>query len=50
MLEQPGVHNAIPGAKTAAQIKTNVRAAETVLSDDDLRLIDDVAAAGAALV
>jgi myo-inositol catabolism protein IolS len=43
VLQHPAVSTAIPGAKNPEQVEQNARAAEVRLSDDDRRLIDDVA-------
>jgi myo-inositol catabolism protein IolS len=46
VLDQPGVHTAIPGAKTRGQVDANVRAAGASLGEEDLRLIEELAPAG----
>ena len=47
VLSHPAVSTTIPGAKNPHQVEQNAAAADVTLSDDDRRLIDDVAPAAA---
>jgi len=44
VLANPAVHTAIPGAKTAAQVESNVSAAAATLGEAELRAIDELRA------
>jgi aryl-alcohol dehydrogenase-like predicted oxidoreductase len=42
--QQPGITSTIIGAKTVEQLNDNIKSTEIVLSDDDLKKIDEVSA------
>lgn len=42
VLSQPGVNGAIVGARTPAQLISNIKACDIVLSEDDLKRLSDV--------